>query len=165
MITSDAVIWNASTDEHPARTASQRSYSAVAKGDLAEWLTVYAADAVLEDPVGPSMFDPEGKGHHGHEGISAFWKLAIEPIDTFEFTINESFANGSTCANLGQHQDDVRGRQLHRDRPDHGLRRQRRRHRRLDEGLLGAGPHDGVVHPRGLSHAPEWATTHSTKGR
>ena len=104
MITSDAITWNASTDEHPARSASQRSYSAVAKGDLAEWLTVYAEDAVLEDPVGPSMFDPDGKGHHGHEGISAFWKLAIEPIEKFEFTITESFANpgGNTCANIGR---------------------------------------------------------------
>jgi len=103
MITSDDIIWNASTEEHPARSASQRSYSAVAKGDLDEWLTVYAEDAVLEDPVGPSMFDPEGKGHHGHEGISAFWKLAIEPIAKFEFTINESLANpgSNTCANLG----------------------------------------------------------------
>ncbi len=102
MITSDAVTWNAPNNPHPARAASQRSYSAVAKGDLQEWLTVYAEDAVLEDPVGPSMFDPEGKGHHGHEGISAFWKLAIEPIETFEFTINDSFANGDTCANIGR---------------------------------------------------------------
>lgn len=103
MITSDAITWTAPNDLHPARTASQRSYSAVAKGDLAEWLTVYAEDAVLEDPVGPSMFDPEGKGHHGHEGISAFWKLAIEPIATFEFEIYESFANpgSNTCANIG----------------------------------------------------------------
>ena len=102
MITSDAIIWNAPNDPHPARVASQRSYSAVAKGDLAEWLTVYAEDAVLEDPVGPSMFDAEGKGHHGHAGISAFWELAIAPIDTFEFTITDSFANpgSNTCANI-----------------------------------------------------------------
>jgi ketosteroid isomerase-like protein len=104
MITSDAITWNASNDPHPARAASQRSYSAVAKGDLDEWLTVYAEDAVLEDPVGPSMFDPEGQGHHGHEGISAFWKLAIEPIEKFEFNITESFANpgSNTCANIGR---------------------------------------------------------------
>ncbi|WP_028643929.1 nuclear transport factor 2 family protein [Nocardioides sp. URHA0020] len=104
MITSDAITWNAPNDDHPARAASQRSYSAVAKGDLAEWLTVYAEDAVLEDPVGPSMFDPEGRGHHGHEGISAFWRLAIEPIDIFEFDICESFANpgSNTCANIGR---------------------------------------------------------------
>ena len=102
-ITSDAIDWRAASDEHPARMASMRSYSAVAKGDLAEWLTVYAEDAVLEDPVGPSMFDPEGRGHHGHEGIKAFWELAIAPIATFEFTITDSFANpgSNTCANIG----------------------------------------------------------------
>jgi steroid delta-isomerase len=101
MITSDAITWNAPAADHPARAASQRSYSAVAKGDLAEWLTVYAEDAVLQDPVGPSMFDPEGKGHHGHEGITAFWSLAIAPIERFEFVIHDSHANGSTCANVG----------------------------------------------------------------
>ena len=102
MITSDAISWTAPNDDHPARAASQRSYSAVAKGDLAEWLTVYAEDAVLEDPVGPSMFDPEGKGHHGHEGLRAFWELAIAPIATFEFEINESFAYASHAASLGR---------------------------------------------------------------
>jgi steroid delta-isomerase len=104
MIASDAVIWNAPNDPHPARAASQRSYSAVARGDLAEWLSVYAEDAVLEDPVGPSMFDPEGKGHHGHDGLSAFWHSAIAPVAAFEFTITDSFANpgSDTCANIGQ---------------------------------------------------------------
>jgi steroid Delta-isomerase len=104
MISSDAITWNAPNDDHPARSASQRSYSAVAKGDLEEWLTVYAEDAVIEDPVGPSMFDPEGKGHRGHEGIRAFWEQAIAPIAKFEFEINDSFANpeGNACANIGR---------------------------------------------------------------
>lgn len=104
MITSDAIVWNAPNDPHPARAASQRSYSAVAKGDLAEWLTVYAEDCVLEDPVGRSMFDPEGLGHHGHAGISGFWEKAIAPIAKFEFEINDSFANpeSNTCANIGR---------------------------------------------------------------
>ncbi|EFQ82315.1 nuclear transport factor 2 (NTF2) domain protein [Aeromicrobium marinum DSM 15272] len=104
MITSDAVVWNAPNDPHPARAASQRSYSAVARGDLDEWLTVYAEDAVIEDPVGPSMFDAEGRGHHGHDAIRAFWEQAIAPIDAFEFTITDSFANpgSNTCANVGR---------------------------------------------------------------
>jgi steroid delta-isomerase len=103
-LTSGAIHWNAPDDDHPARNASMRSYSAVAKGDLAEWLTVYAEDAVLEDPVGPSMFDEHGLGHRGHEGISAFWNLAIAPIATFEFEIDDSFANpgSNTCANIGR---------------------------------------------------------------
>ncbi|HET7194571.1 MAG TPA: nuclear transport factor 2 family protein [Nocardioides sp.] len=96
-----AITWNAPNGEHPARAASQRSYAAVAAGDLDQWLEVYAEDAVIEDPVGPSMFDPEGRGHYGHDGIRAFWKLAIEPIETFRFVIHDSHANGSTCANVG----------------------------------------------------------------
>jgi steroid Delta-isomerase len=103
-ITSEAITWNAPTDPHPARLASQRSYAAVAKGDLAEWLTVYAEDAVLEDPVGPSMFDESGAGHRGHAGIAAFWEKAIAPIGSFAFEINDSFANpgSDTCANIGR---------------------------------------------------------------
>ena len=62
---------------------------------------MYAEDAVIEDPVGPSMFDPDGDGHRGHAGIRAFWKLAIEPIDSFRFVIHDSHANGNTCANVG----------------------------------------------------------------
>lgn len=104
MISSDAVTWSAPNDEHPARSASQRSYSAVANGDLARWLTVYAEDALLEDPVGPSMFDPEGRGHRGHAGLAAFWEQAIAPVDRFAFEITDSFANpgSSTCANVGR---------------------------------------------------------------
>ena len=101
MSTPDAVVWNAPNAEHPARLASRRSYAAVAKGDLEEWLRVYAEDAVIEDPVGPSMFDPDGRGHHGHQAIRAFWELAIAPIASFCFVIHDSHANGNTCANVG----------------------------------------------------------------
>ena len=38
----DCITWNAPTGEHPARAASQRSYAAVAAGDLERWLEVYA---------------------------------------------------------------------------------------------------------------------------
>lgn len=97
----EALTWNAPNGDHPARRASQRSYSAVARGDLEEWLAVYAEDAVIEDPVGPSVFDPEGKGHHGHDGIRAFWGVAIAPVESFHFLITDSHANGDTCANIG----------------------------------------------------------------
>jgi len=101
MSSPDAITWNAPAGEHPARAASQLSYAAVAAGDLERWLEVYAEDAVIEDPVGPSMFDPDGEGHRGHAGIRAFWKLAIEPIESFRFVIHDSHANGNTCANVG----------------------------------------------------------------
>lgn len=101
MIDSDAITWDAPDGDHPARRASQRSYAAVARGVFDDWIAGYAPDAVIEDPVGPSMFDPEGRGHHGHDGIRAFWDAAIAPIETFRFHITDSHAGGSTCANVG----------------------------------------------------------------
>lgn len=101
MIESDAVTWNAPDGDHPARRASQRSAATVATGVKEDWLALFATDAVVEDPVGPSMFDPEGTGHHGHEGIGRFWDLAIAGVRRFHFTIDDSFANGDSCANVG----------------------------------------------------------------
>lgn len=95
------IVWNAPDGEHPARRASQRSYAAVVAKDKDTWVALFAPDAVLEDPVGPSFFDPEGNGHHGHAGISAFWDRAIAPVAEFTFTIKDSFANGDSCANVG----------------------------------------------------------------
>lgn len=94
--------WDAPTADHPARLASQRAYAAVARGDLEGWLELYAEDALLEDPVGPSMFDPLGAGHRGHCGLRAFWALAVEPVASFHFHITDSHANGSTCANVAR---------------------------------------------------------------
>jgi steroid delta-isomerase len=95
------IVWTAPDGDHPARRASQRSYAAVIAKDKDTWLTLFSPDAVIEDPVGPSFFDEEGKGHHGHDGISAFWDMAIAPIAEFTFTIKDSFANGNCCANVG----------------------------------------------------------------
>jgi steroid Delta-isomerase len=97
----DAVVWDAPDGDAPARRASQRSYSAVARKAKEEWLALFADDAVLEDPVGPSFFDAEGKGHRGKDAIGAFWDMAIEPVLEFQFTIRDSFANGNACANIG----------------------------------------------------------------
>jgi ketosteroid isomerase-like protein len=97
----EAITWLAPDGENPARRASQRSYAAVARKAKDEWLALFAEDAVLEDPVGPSFFDPQGNGHHGRDGIAAFWDLAIAPVVEFRFEIRDSFANGNACANIG----------------------------------------------------------------
>lgn len=73
----------------------------VAAGGKEDWLALFAPDAVVEDPVGPSFFDPEGAGHRGHDGLAAFWDLAIAGVRRFHFTITDSFANGDSCANVG----------------------------------------------------------------
>ncbi|HEX7303516.1 nuclear transport factor 2 family protein [Lentzea sp.] len=96
-----AVTWKASEVETPARVASWRSMDAVVRGAKEEWLALFAEDAVVEDPVGPSMFDASGLGHHGVAGISGFWDMAIGPVERFEFEIYDSFAAGSECANVG----------------------------------------------------------------
>ena len=61
-----------STEPLNARELGIRSRAAVAAGDREGWLELFAEDAVVEDPIGPSPFDPEGKGHHGREAIDAF---------------------------------------------------------------------------------------------
>ncbi|HET8602358.1 MAG TPA: nuclear transport factor 2 family protein [Marmoricola sp.] len=98
---SEHITWEAPDGDHPARRMSQRSYDAVARKAKEEWLALFADDAVLEDPVGPSFFDPEGHGHRGKQAIAAFWEAAIAPVAEFRFTIRDSFANGDACANIG----------------------------------------------------------------
>lgn len=100
-IESGSIDWQAPDGDHPARRVSQHSYDAVSRKAKDEWLALFADDAVLEDPVGPSFFDPEGRGHRGKDDISAFWDKAIAPVRTFRFTIHDSFANGNACANVG----------------------------------------------------------------
>lgn len=101
MIESEFVTWEAPDGDHPARRISQRSYDLVSRKQKEEWLTLFADDAVIEDPVGPSFFDEAGTGHRGKPGLSAFWDMAIAPVREFRFTIRDSFANGNACANVG----------------------------------------------------------------
>ncbi len=88
--------------EHPARIASRRSMAAVRAKDKDAWLALFAQDGWVEDPVGPSGFDPEGAGHHGHEAIGRFWDMAIAKTDAIEFLIDDSVACGSEVANIGR---------------------------------------------------------------
>lgn len=100
MVESDAIDWQAPDWDHPARTASQNSATRVARGVKEEWLQLFAPDASIEDPVGPSFLDPEGKGHHGMEEIAAFWDTYVGTISKFHFLVTDSFANGPCCANV-----------------------------------------------------------------
>jgi ketosteroid isomerase-like protein len=100
VIESEYIVWNAPDGDNAARRASQRSYDAVVRKAKDEWLELFAPDAVLEDPVGPSLFDEAGQGHHGRDGIGAFWDLTIAPLVSFRATVHDSFANGPHCANI-----------------------------------------------------------------
>jgi steroid delta-isomerase len=69
--------------------------------DKEAWLAVFADDAIVEDPIGPSAFDPDGKGHRGRDAISAFWDMAIASTDRIEFHFRDTFQCGNEEANVG----------------------------------------------------------------
>jgi steroid Delta-isomerase len=85
---------------HPARDVAVRSMTAVENGEREQWLSLFADDCIVEDPIGPSSFDPEGKGHRGADGIAAFWDNVISQAPV-HFAIRESYAAGNECANVG----------------------------------------------------------------
>lgn len=85
---------------HPAREVAKASMAAVEAGDRAGWLGLFVDDAVVQDPVGPSPFDPSGSGHHGPEAIAAFYDAVIAS-GRVSFEIRESYAAGDECANVG----------------------------------------------------------------
>jgi steroid Delta-isomerase len=89
------------TTENPAHAAGRRSREAVIARDKEAWLDVFADDAIVEDPIGPSVYDPEGKGHRGKKAISEFWDKAIAPTEAIEFQFVDTFSCGNEEANVG----------------------------------------------------------------
>ena len=83
------------------RDLAQASMAAVEAGDREAWLALFSDDAVVEDPIGPSAFDPEGKGHRGIEAIAAFYDSVIAPNESIRFTISQSLLCGDEVANVG----------------------------------------------------------------
>ena len=84
-----------------ARDLGRASMAAVEAGDRTAWLALFAEDAVVQDPVGPSAFDPEGNGHQGLEAIAAFYDNVIGANESIRFTIHQSFLCGDEVANVG----------------------------------------------------------------
>lgn len=84
--------------EHPARRAALLSREYVQTHNKEGWLGLYADDAIIEDPIGVSHLDPEGKGHQGPVAREAFWDTFIAPAD-ISIEILTSFAAGLECAN------------------------------------------------------------------
>jgi hypothetical protein len=86
-------------NEHPARRAALLSREYVHTKNRAGWLGLYAENAIIEDPIGVSMIDPEGKGHRGPAAREAFWDNFIAPAN-IRIEILDSFAAGLEVANL-----------------------------------------------------------------
>lgn len=85
-----------------ADDAGRRSREAVAARDKQAWVDNFADDGVVQDPVGPSPFDPEGKGHRGKEAIAAFWDNIIAPTERLEFIFDATYDCGTHQANVGR---------------------------------------------------------------
>ena len=51
------------SEEHPARVAARASQAAASGKRKDEWLALFTEDACVEDPVGPSGFDPVPPPH------------------------------------------------------------------------------------------------------
>ena len=83
------------------RELSQASMAAVTAGDREGWLALFDDDAVVEDPIGPSPFDLDGRGHRGRAAIAAFYDNVIAPNESLTFTIRQSFLCGDEIANVG----------------------------------------------------------------
>ncbi len=84
-----------------ARELGQASMAAVEARDRDAWLALFEEDAVVEDPVGPSAFDPEGVGHRGIEAIAAFYDTVIAANESVRFDIRTSHLCGDEVANVG----------------------------------------------------------------
>ena len=85
-------------DEHPARRAALLSREYVHSKNREGWLGLYAEDAIIEDPIGVSIIDPEGKGHRGGAAREAFWDKFIAPSN-IHIDILDSYAAGKEVAN------------------------------------------------------------------
>jgi steroid delta-isomerase len=72
---------------------------AVSAGDRDAWLSLFASDATLHDPVGGSPLDPEGEGISGRPALERFWDLTVAP-NTIAFQVRESHPAGPAAALL-----------------------------------------------------------------
>lgn len=83
-----------------ARDLSRMSAERIKAHDRDGWIALFADDALVQDPVGPSVFDPEGKGHRGKEGVARFYDMAIAPNKDVTFEVHDSHLCGDEVANV-----------------------------------------------------------------
>ena len=83
-----------------ATDLARASLEAVKAGRRDEWLALFDDDSIVEDPVGPSARDPEGKGHRGSAAIAHFYDTAIAGIQAFDYDIERTCLCGTESAVL-----------------------------------------------------------------
>jgi steroid delta-isomerase len=80
--------------QSPALAASQASWRCVQAQDREGWLALMADDVVVEDPIGPSVTNPDGTGVRGKEAMAAFYDANIS-ANQLRITCEETFPSSS----------------------------------------------------------------------
>ncbi len=96
----------------PAFRASQASWVAANARDKQAWLALFAPDAVVEDPVGPSPYSPDGSGQRGTEMLSAFFDQSIAGTEFLDFDMDDAVACGDEIAYSGRIHIGLGGQEL-----------------------------------------------------
>jgi hypothetical protein len=91
---------------------SKKSMATTEAKDRDGWLALFADDAVVEDPVGPSFVDADGKGQRGKEAITAFYDNVISQSESLKFSIRQSIECGDEVANIGELRITLPGNQV-----------------------------------------------------
>jgi len=81
-------------EKTPVVVASEASWRCVQAGDKEGWLALMTDDIVIEDPIGPSVTNPEGTGVRGKEAVGAFFDANIGP-NQLTVTREETFPSSS----------------------------------------------------------------------
>jgi steroid Delta-isomerase len=81
-------------EKSPVVAASEASWRCVQAGDKEGWLALMTDDVVIEDPIGPSVTNPEGTGVRGKEAVGAFFDTNIGP-NQLTVTREQTFPSSS----------------------------------------------------------------------
>ena len=84
---------------NPAYQMSLTSRECLKTKDKKRWLAMWAEDGIIEDPIGPTMLDPEGKGHSTPAAREAFYDRNIANSD-IEYIIHDTHTAHLECANI-----------------------------------------------------------------
>ena len=82
------------TEASPALAASQESWRCVQTHDREGWLALMAPEVVIEDPIGQSLTNPDGRGVRGKEAVAAFYDTNIA-ANNLTVTCEETFPSSS----------------------------------------------------------------------
>ena len=81
---------------------SQQSWHAANARDKQGWLALFAEDALVEDPVGPSMYSPDGSGQRGRAMLADFFDQSIAGTSFLDFDMDDCFACGDEIVYTGR---------------------------------------------------------------